>query len=203
MFLVGLTGGIAAGKSVVSATWEDLGAVVVDADVLARDVVEPGSSGLSSLVALFGTAILQTDGALDRKKLGELIFSNEVNRKTVESILHPLIKARALAQLAAVPADQIAVYVIPLLVESKSDLPFDFVVTVEAPLEEQVKRLVENRDMTESEAIARIKSQASPAERANVADRVLSSNQSLELLKKDAKVLWNEITRMTSQKASE
>jgi dephospho-CoA kinase len=203
MFLVGLTGGIAAGKSVVSATWEDLGAVVVDADVLAREVVEPGSSGLSSLVALFGTAILQADGALDRKKLGELIFSNEVNRKTVESILHPLIKERALAQLAAVPADQIAVYVIPLLVESKSDLPFDFVVTVEAPLEEQVKRLVENRDMTESEAIARIKSQASPAERANVADRVLSSNQSLELLKKDAKVLWNEITRMTSQKASE
>ncbi len=203
MFLVGLTGGIAAGKSVVSATWEDLGAVVVDADVLAREVVEPGSSGLSSLVALLGTAILQADGALGRKKLGELIFSNEVNRKTVESILHPLIKARALAQLAAVPADQIAVYVIPLLVESKSDLPFDFVVTVEAPLEEQVKRLVENRDMTESEAIARIKSQASPAERANVADRVLSSNQSLELLKKDAKVLWNEITRLTSQKVSE
>jgi dephospho-CoA kinase len=126
-----------------------------------------------------------------------------VNRKTVESILHPLIKARALAQLAEVPADQIAVYVIPLLVESKSDLPFDFVVTVEAPLEEQIKRLVENRGMTEVEAIARIKSQASPAERANVADRVLSSNQSLELLKKDAKVLWSEITRMTNQKASE
>jgi dephospho-CoA kinase len=146
---------------------------------------------------------LQTDGALDRQKLGKLIFSNEVNRKTVESILHPLIKARALAQLAAVPAGRIAVYVIPLLVESKSDLPFDFVVTVEAPLEEQVKRLVENRNMTESEAIARIKSQASPAERANVADRVLSSNQSLELLKKDAKALWNEITRMASQKASE
>lgn len=203
MFLVGLTGGIAAGKSVVSATWEALGAVVVDADVLAREVVEPGASGLSSLVALFGTDILQTDGSLDRQKLGQLIFSNEVNRKTVESILHPLIKARALALLAAVPVDHIAVYVIPLLVESKSDLPFDFVVTVEAPFEEQVKRLIENRGMTESEAIARIKSQASPAERANAADRVLSSNQSLELLKKDAKVLWNEISRMTSQKGSE
>lgn len=203
MFLVGLTGGIAAGKSVVSATWEDLGAFVVDADVLAREVVEPGSSGLSSLVALFGTGILQRDGSLDRQKLGELVFSSEVNRKTVESILHPLIKARALSQLAAVPAGEVAVYVIPLLVESKSDLPFDFVVTVEAPLEEQVKRLVENRGMSEGAAIARIKSQASPAERANVADRVLSSNQSLELLKKDAKVLWNEITRMTSQKASE
>lgn len=203
MFLVGLTGGIAAGKSVVSATWEDLGAFVVDADVLAREVVEPGSSGLSSLVALFGTDILQSDGSLDRQKLGELVFSSDVNRKTVESILHPLIKARALAQLANVPSDRVGVYVIPLLVESKSDLPFDFVVTVEAPMEEQVKRLVENRGMTESEAIARIKSQASPAERANVADRVLSSNQSLELLKKDAKVLWNEITRMTSQKASE
>jgi dephospho-CoA kinase len=203
MFLVGLTGGIAAGKSVVSATWEDLGAFVVDADVLAREVVLPGSSGLSSLVALFGSDILQYDGSLDRQKLGELVFSSDVNRKTVESILHPLIKARALAQLANVPSDRVGVYVIPLLVESKSDLPFDFVVTVEAPMEEQVKRLVENRGMTESEAIARIKSQASPAERANVADRVLSSNQSLELLKKDAKVLWNEITRMTSQKASE
>ena len=203
MFLVGLTGGIAAGKSVVSATWEDLGAFVVDADVLAREVVEPGSSGLSSLVALFGTDILQSDGSLDRQKLGELVFSSDVNRKTVESILHPLIKARALAQLANVPSDRVGVYVIPLLVESKSDLPFDFVVTVEAPMEEQVKRLVENRGMTESEAIARIKSQASPAERANAADRVLSSNQSLELLKKDAKVLWNEISRMTSQKGSE
>ncbi|MEY4398070.1 MAG: hypothetical protein RLZ53_646 [Actinomycetota bacterium] len=203
MFLVGLTGGIAAGKSVVSATWEDLGAFVVDADVLAREVVEPGSSGLSALVALFGNDILQADGSLDRQKLSELVFSNEVNRISVESILHPLIKSRALEQLAEIPADRIGVYVIPLLVESKSDLPFDFVVTVEAPLEEQVKRLVENRGMTESQAIARIKSQVSPAERANVADRVLSSNQSIELLKKDAKLLWGEIVRMMSKKAPE
>ena len=203
MFLVGLTGGIAAGKSVVSAIWEDLGAFVVDADVLAREVVKPGSSGLSSLVALFGTSILQPDGSLNRQKLGELVFTSEVNRNIVESILHPLIKARALAQLAAVPLGQIGVYVIPLLVEIKSDLPFDFVVTVEAPIDEQVKRLVENRGMTEGAALARIKSQASPAERANIADRVLSSNQSLELLKRDAKALWNEITRMTTQKTPE
>jgi dephospho-CoA kinase len=146
---------------------------------------------------------LQSDGSLNRQKLGELIFANESNRKTVESILHPLIKGRALAQLAQVPAGEIAVYVIPLLVESKSDLPFDFVVTVEAPLEEQIKRLVLNRGMTESDAIARIKSQATPAERANIADRVLSSNQSIELLQKDAKLLWNEISRMSRQKVTE
>lgn len=203
MFLVGLTGGIAAGKSVVSATWEDLGAYVVDADVLAREVVEPGSKGLLSLVAFFGNEILHPDGSLDRKKLGELVFSNELNRKAVESILHPLIKAAALAQLATIPSGKVAVYVIPLLVESKSDMPFDFVVTVEAPLEEQIERLIANRGMNKDEAIARIKSQASPAERANHADRVLSSNQSLGLLKQDAKVLWNEIIRIANQKATE
>ena len=203
MFLVGLTGGIAAGKSVVSATWEDLGAYVVDADVLAREVVEPGSNGLLSLVAFVGHEILLPDGSLDRKKLGELVFSNELNRKAVESILHPLIKAAALAKLATIPSGKVAVYVIPLLVESKSDMPFDFVVTVEAPLEDQIQRLIANRGMNKDEAIARIKSQASPAERANHADRVLSSNQSLGLLKQDAKVLWNEITRIANQKATE
>jgi dephospho-CoA kinase len=176
---------------------------VVDADVLAREVVEPGSEGLVALTELFGGEILQSDGSLNRQRLGELVFSNETNRKKVESILHPLIKERALMLLAKVPSDRIAVYVIPLLVESKSDLPFDFVVTVEAPLEEQLKRLVANRGMTESDAIARIKTQASPAARANIADRVLSSNQSLDLLKKDAKILWNEISRTANQKVSE
>lgn len=204
MFLVGLTGGIASGKSVVSATWEELGGHVVDADVLAREVVEPGSSGLNDLVAFFGPTILLSDGSLDRKKLGELIFTNESSRKRVESILHPLIKARALEQLASESNQkQVAIYVIPLLVESESDLPFDFIVTVEAPLEEQVKRLVQNRGMSEAEALARIRSQATPAQRANVADRVLSSNQSLDLLKRDAKVLWNEILRIKDSKVSE
>ena len=203
MFLVGLTGGIAAGKSVVSATWEGLGAFIVDADILAREVVEPGSTGLSSLVTCFGSSVLLPNGELDRNTLAELVFGNEANRKKVESILHPLIKARAMELLANAPEGRIAVYVVPLLVESKSDLPFDFVVTVEAPLEEQVNRLIKNRGMTESQALSRIKSQASPAERANIADRVLSSNQSLELLIKDASVLWNEIVRMSHQKVSE
>lgn len=204
MFLVGLTGGIASGKSVVSATWEELGAYVVDADVLAREVVEPGSQGLSALVEIFGPIILNKDGSLDRDKLGELIFNDESTRKNVESVLHPLIKARALEQLAAVSnTDQVAVYVIPLLFESKSDLPFDFVVTVEAPVDEQVKRLVDNRGMSQTDAFARIRSQASPAQRANIADRVLNSNQSLDLLKKDARVLWNEILRMRDLKATE
>lgn len=204
MFLVGLTGGIASGKSVVSATWEELGAYVVDADVLAREVVEPGSQGLSALVEFFGPIILKKDGSLDRDKLGELIFNDESKRKSVESVLHPLIKDRALEQLAGVSnTDQVAVYVIPLLFESKSDLPFDFVVTVEAPVDEQVKRLVDNRGMSQTDALARIRSQASPAQRANIADRVLNSNQSLDLLKKDARVLWNEILRMRDLKATE
>lgn len=199
MFLVGLTGGIAAGKSTVSTLWESLGAEVVDADVLAREVVLPGSEGLARLVELLGDSILNPDGTLNRERLAELIFADASMRMRVENVLHPLIKKLALNAVADSQAD-VLVYVIPLLVESNSDLPFDFVVTVEAPESDQVARLVSNRGMTEAQARNRISSQANPAERANRSDVILSSNQSRELLLKDATQLWSRIEKLAAEK---
>jgi dephospho-CoA kinase len=199
MFLVGLTGGIAAGKSTVAELWDSLGAQVIDADDLARRVVEPNSTGLKQIVEAFGNTVLNYDGTLNRGELANLVFHDFALRKKLESITHPLIRDLAQRLISDSKAD-IVVYVIPLLVESKSELDFDFVVTVEAPQSDQIKRMIENRGMSESGAQARVNSQATPADRANVADRILSSNQSLSLLLNDAKVLFKEIERMAREK---
>lgn len=202
MFLVGLTGGIAAGKSTVADLWQSLGADVIDADELAREVVQTGSEGLSRVVEAFGSGILKSDGSLDRSKLAELVFPDANKRKLLEAITHPLIKSLAEQRIQSSNAD-IVVYAIPLLVESASALPFDYVVTVEAPQSDQVTRMMESRGMTNEEALARIQAQATPAERANAADRILSSNQSLALLLKDAKVLFKELEMLAKKKAQE
>ena len=202
MFLVGLTGGIASGKSTVADVWQSLGADVIDADELAREVVQPGSQGLARIVEEFGESVLNTDESLNRGALAGLVFADVKKRRLLESITHPLIRALAKERISSRNAD-VVVYVIPLLVESSSDLPFDYVVTVEAPQTDQVTRMMESRDMTESEALARIQAQATPAERANVADRILSSNQSLALLLKDAKVLFRELDSLAKKKAQE
>jgi len=198
MFLVGLTGGIAAGKSSVAELWKQLGATVIDADDLAREAVEPGTKGLASVSAIFGKTVLNEDGTLDRKKLASVIFADPELRNSLEEILHPDIRDLAKIKLDAVDT-AIAVYVIPLLVETKSQLPFDLVVTVEAPMDDQIERMVESRSMTRSEAISRISAQATPAERANVADRILNSNQSLSLLLDDARKLFYEISELASK----
>ncbi len=199
MFLVGLTGGIASGKSTVAEVWESLGAEIIDADELAREVVLPGSRGLSKIADSFGDVVVNLDGTLNRSKLAQLVFQSPSDRKRLEAITHPLIRELATEKLYSSKAD-ILVYVIPLLVESKSDMPFDFVVTVEAPKPEQVKRMIEDRGMNEIEANARIASQASPAERANAADRILNSNQPLALLLRDAKSLFREIQTLATAK---
>jgi dephospho-CoA kinase len=201
MFLVGLTGGIASGKSSVADVWEYLGAEVVDADELAREVVLPGSVGLSRISEEFGVDILSSDGTLNRKSLADRIFSDSEKREKLESILHPLIRELAEEKLGATNAD-LVVYVIPLLAETKSDLPFDYIVTVEAPEEDQIQRMTEFRGMSREEAMARIKAQARPAERANVADRILNSNQSLKLLQKDASRLFSELKLLAQAKNS-
>lgn len=200
MFLIGLTGGIAAGKSTVADCWQSLGAEIIDADVLAREVVEPGSAGLKQIEATFGTGVLNSDGSLNRAALADEVFSSPQKRSELESITHPLIRLAAKRRLAESDSD-IVVYVIPLLVESKSDLPFDFVVTVEAPETEQCERLIASRNMSLEDAVARIAAQARPAERANIADRILSSNQSMPLLLKDAKALWIEIEKLAAEKS--
>ena len=201
MFLVGLTGGIASGKSSVADVWEHLGAKVVDADELAREVVLPGSVGLSLIIEEFGADILSSDGTLNRKSLADRIFSDSEKREKLESILHTLIRELAAEKLGATNTD-LVVYVIPLLAETKSDLPFDYIVTVEAPEEDQIQRMTEFRGMSREEAMARIKAQAKPAERANVADRILNSNKSLKLLQNDASRLFSELKLLAQAKNS-
>ena len=202
MFLVGLTGGIASGKSSVASLWESLGAEVIDADQLAREVVQPGSTGLAEIEEAFGTAVITESGELDRTKLAQLVFQSSELRKKLENITHSRIKKLAEQRLANSKAE-ITVYVIPLLVESQSELPFDFIVTVEAPEYEQISRMTTTRNMTQQEAISRIRSQATPAQRANVSDRILNSNQSFELLMKDSRALWSELVSLATKKRAQ
>ena len=203
MYLIGLTGGIAAGKSTVAKRWAEHGALEIDADQVARDVVEPGTVGLGRVVEAFGSDVLTADGELDRKQLAMQIFSDAGKRELLNSILHPLIKERTKKLLSELPAESIVVYNVPLLVEAAVDHPFDLVVTVEAPEEEQLRRLVETRGLTESEARSRISAQAKPIERAARADRILNSNQDINLLLRDADALWREILKLSTSASAE
>lgn len=192
MYLVGLTGGIASGKSTVASAWVELGGIEIDADQLAREVVEPGTQGLAKIADEFGKDLIK-DGSLDRHALAEIVFSNASDRKKLEAIVHPLVKALAAKRVSELPSDSIVIYNVPLLVEASVDLPFDKVVTVEAPAEKQIERLIEFRKMTRTEAENRVAAQASPVERANAAHVILNSNQDLSLLLKDARRLWQQI----------
>ena len=203
MYLIGLTGGIAAGKSTVAKRWAEHGALEIDADQVARDVVEPGTVGLGRVVEAFGSDVLTADGELNRKRLAMQIFSDAGKRELLNSILHPLIKERTRQLLSELPAESIVVYNVPLLVEAAVDHPFDLVVTVEAPEEEQLRRLVETRGLTESEARSRISAQAKPIERAARADRILNSNQDINLLLRDTDALWREILKLSTSASAE
>ena len=203
MYLIGLTGGIAAGKSTVAKRWVEHGAIEIDADQVAREVVEPGTVGLNSIVEHFGADVLTASGELDRKELARQIFSDSGKRELLNSMLHPLIRERTELLLAELPNDSIVVYNVPLLVEASVDHPFDLVVTVEAPEEEQIRRLVQTRGLTESEARNRIVAQAKPVERAARADRILNSNQDINLLFRDADALWKEILALSTSKRAE
>lgn len=191
MFLIGLTGGIAAGKSTVASLWESLGATVIDADVLAREALEPGSAGLKAVSIAFPEAFSGA-GELDRKKLAEIVFADVAKRRELEAIVHPIVGAESKRRIAQAKTP-IVVYVVPLLVEAQVDHPFDAVVTVEAPEKDQIARMMKHRGMTEAEARARIASQTSPAHRANRADYILNSNQEIELLMRDARKLFETL----------
>jgi len=192
MYLVGLTGGIASGKSTVAAAWSELGAIEIDADQLAREVVSAGSPGLAAVAAEFGDEIVR-DGELDRAALAQIIFSDEHKRRALEDIVHPLVRDLARKKLDQLPDDSIVVYNVPLMVEAAVDLPFDKVVTVEAPAEKQIERLISIRKLSRNDAEKRVAAQASPVERATAADVILNSNQDLHQLLKDARKLWQQI----------
>ncbi len=172
--LIALTGGIGSGKSTVARRWVELGATEIDADVLAREVVAPGSTGLALVAKQFGSEVLAADGTLDRAALAKIAFSSEENRKLLENILHPLIQQLALEKVEGLSG--VIVYTIPLFVESNSKLKFDKVVTISCDEAVRVKRLVESRGMSEGEAISRISAQASDAQREAVSDIVIDSN---------------------------
>ena len=180
---VGLTGGVASGKSTVAALLRELGAVVVDSDVLAREVVEPGTPGLAAVVEAFGPEVLTTDGALDRPALGAVVFGDEAARRRLEAILHPLIRARAAELEAAAPEGTVVVHDIPLLVETGQADRFDAVLVVDVPVETQVGRMVRDRGMSREDALARVAAQADREQRLAAATHVVDNTGTREDLR--------------------
>ncbi|AFM17349.1 dephospho-CoA kinase [Mycolicibacterium chubuense NBB4] len=192
MLRIGLTGGIGAGKSTVSATFSELGGVVVDGDVIAREVVEPGTEGLAKLVEAFGDDILAPDGSLNRPALAAIAFSDDEKRATLNGIVHPLVGQRRSELIAAAADDAVIVEDIPLLVESQMAPMFPLVIIVHADAEVRVKRLIEYRGFSEEDARARIAAQATEEQRRAVADVWLDNSGSADQLVGKARALWQE-----------
>lgn len=190
---VGLTGGIASGKSTVSAILRELGAVVIDADQLAREVVAKGTPGLAEVVAAFGPDVLTEDGHLDRPKMGGIVFNDEGLRRKLEAIVHPRVFELYAALEASAPAGGIVVHDIPLLVESGRAEEFDAVVVVDVPEEVQVERMVRDRGMSEEDARARIAAQASREERRAVATYVIDNTGTREDLRHQVTEVFAEL----------
>jgi dephospho-CoA kinase len=180
---VGLTGGVASGKSTVAAILRDLGAVVIDADALAREVVGPGTPGLDAVVAAFGPEVLAPDGGLDRARLGALVFADADRRTALEAIVHPLVRARAAELEASAPAGAVVVHDIPLLVETGQAGSFDAVLVVDVPVDVQVARAVQDRGWSVGEARSRIAAQASREDRLAVATYVIDNAGTTEDLR--------------------
>lgn len=182
MMHVGLTGGVASGKSVVAAKLAQLGAVLIDADALARLVVEPGTPGLAAIRETFGERMLQEDGTLDRAALGALVFSDEAAREKLNAIVHPLIREESARLRQAAPSGALVVEDVPLLAESGQAPAYDVVIVVQAPREERIRRMVEDRGWTRQDAEARMAAQATDEQRAEIADYLLVNDGSREQL---------------------
>jgi len=189
---VGLTGGIGSGKSAVSARLAQHGAVVLDADKLARDVVAPGTAGLGAVAEAFGPDILLPDGSLDRETLGKIVFADPAARRRLEAITHPLIREETARRFAAPPPDAVIVHDIPLLVEAGMAKGYDLVVVVEAPRELRLDRLA-RRGLPRDQAEARMAIQADDAARRAVADVLLDNSGTLAELHVHVDVLWRDL----------
>ena len=201
MDVIGLTGGIAAGKSAVAARLAELGAVVIDADRLAREVVEPGTSALAAIAHRFGDAVLAPDGSLDRARLGSIIFTDDSARRDLNAIVHPAVQRRyaeLVAEAFARDADAIVVYDVPLLAEARAASEFALVVVVDAPPEVRIDRLVALRGMDRVDARARIAAQIPDAERRAMADVVIDASGTLEHTLEQVDALWE---RLVAQRA--
>lgn len=204
MYLIGLTGGIASGKSTVARRLAEHGAVHVDADVLAREVVEPGTAGLAAIIDQFGPSVVSPDGTLNRPALGAIIFSDPERREALNRITHPAVWARArelFDQAEAADPDAVIVYDVPLLAEASGDRPmsFDLIVVVHADTATRISRLIELRGMTRAEATHRLNSQATDTERLAIADIVIDSNGTLEETLLQADDLWEHVSRISAR----
>ena len=190
---VGLTGGVASGKSTVAAMLAELGAVIIDADVLAREVVAKGMPGLDSVVAEFGEELLGTDGELDRPAMGRLVFNDEAARKRLEAIVHPLVFERIVELEEQAPADAVVVHDIPLLAESGRGRTFDAVIVVDAPPELQVERMTTDRGWTAQDAESRIAAQADREDRLSIATHVIENTGTREDLRRRVAEVFAEL----------
>lgn len=194
--MIGLTGGIASGKSAVAQMLQERGAVIVDADVLAREAVEPGTPGLAAIRARFGDAVIDASGRLDRPALASVVFADAEARADLNAIVHPRVRAlaaeRGAAALAADP-DAVVVEVIPLLVESGRLDAFDLIVVVDAPVESQRRRLMARNGLSREEADARIAAQASREQRLAAADVVIANDDGLDALERQVDALWTRL----------
>jgi len=198
MYRIGLTGGIAAGKSVVANRFQELGAVVVDHDVLARQAVARESAGLAQVVAEFGPEMLLPDGSLDRSALGAVVFGDAEARRRLNAIVHPAVFELSAAAESAAQNDSdtsIVVHDIPLLVETGQEADFDLLIVVDAPAELRVQRLMEARGLSEGDARARISAQISDEERLAPADKILDGAGTVASLRHQVDVLWAEIVK--------
>lgn len=190
--MVGLTGGIGAGKSAVAERLAAHGAVVIDSDRLAREAVAPGTDGLAEVVAEFGPEVLARDGSLDRARLASVVFGDDAARRRLEGIIHPRVRERTVELIAAAPPDSVVVNDVPLLVEAGLAEAYEVVIVVLADEEARVERLVHDRGMTRDEATARIRAQATDEQRRKVADVVIVNDGTIEDLHKKVDEVWRD-----------
>lgn len=199
MLKVGLTGGIGAGKSEVSRLLVEHGAVLIDADRIAREVVEPGTPGLAAVVDAFGEDVLTAEGTLDRPRLGSIVFADPEKLATLNGIVHPLVGTRSRTLEDAAPADAVVVHDVPLLAENGLAPLYDLVIVVDARPETQLDRLVRLRGMTEEDARARMAAQAPREKRLAVADIVIDNDVPLADLERRVADVWGDLVRRARQ----
>ncbi|MFJ3716012.1 dephospho-CoA kinase [Streptomyces sp. NPDC090057] len=195
MLKVGLTGGIGAGKSEVSRLLVEHGAVLIDADRIAREAVAPGTPGLAAVVDAFGADILTADGSLDRPRLGSIVFADPGKLAVLNAIVHPLVGARSSELEAAAPEDAVVVHDVPLLTENGLAPLYDLVIVVDASPATQLDRLVRLRGMTEDDARARMAAQATREQRRQIADVVIDNDVPLDALRKRVAEVWDDLVR--------
>jgi dephospho-CoA kinase len=196
MMLIGLTGGIGAGKSTIAARLRDLGAHVIDADQVARDVVAPGTQALSAICATFGSDMVGVDGALNRPALARVVFESPDKLAQLNSIVHPAVRDETLSRIQAIvdrQPDAVIVYDVPLLVESENSYEFDHIIVAHAPADVRLDRLMQLRGMTEQEARQRIARQASDDERLARADTIIETGGSLESTLQSVDTFWESL----------